>query len=215
MLGIGVASRSAAVVAFGGAMILAIAAGRALALQAVTRLRAAGFEMVWSTPKRVVRAIRVTAIEFDAELRNRGVDDVRGVGLRVIASSMLEVSVVPAVVDLPAQSRLKVRVRVRAKRVGRWGIHGMALEVRGTPGGGEGLYEVPLMFANPFGVEVFPRALKAYMDSPVGGRARRASEQGRPAAIAGEGDELRELRDHLPGDPFKRIAWRSSGQRHH
>jgi uncharacterized protein (DUF58 family) len=89
----------------------------------------------------------------------------------------------------------------------------MALEVRGTPGGGEGLYEVPLMFANPFGVEVFPRPLKAYMDSPAGGRSRRASETGRPAAIAGEGDELRELRDHMPGDPFKRIAWRASARR--
>jgi len=205
--------RSAAVTAFAGAMILAIAIGRAAALATVTRLRTAGFEMVWSTPKRVVRTTRAASVEFDAELRNRGVDDVRGVGLRVIASSMLEVTVAPDVVDLPAESRLKVRVRVRAKRVGRWGVHGMALEVRGTPGGGEGLYEVPLMFANPFGVEVFPRALKAFMDSPIGGRARRASEQGRPSAIAGEGDELRELRDHLPGDPFKRIAWRASARR--
>lgn len=210
---IGVAGRLGAVVAFGGAMLLAVAAGRALALITVTRLRAAGFEMVWSTPKRVVRTTRGGSVEFDAELRNRGVDDVRGVGLRVIASSMLEAIATPDVVDLPGHSRIKVRVRVRAKRVGRWGVHGMALEVRGTPGGGEGLYEVPLMFANPFGVEVFPRALKAYMDSPVGGRARRASETGRPVAMAGEGDELRELRDHMPGDPFKRIAWRASARR--
>jgi uncharacterized protein (DUF58 family) len=213
VLMIGVAARLGAVVAFGGAMILAIAIGRALALVTVTRLRAAGFEMVWSTPKRVVRTTRGGSVEFDAELRNRGVDDVRGVGVRVIASSMLDVMAIPDVVDLPGHSRIKVRVRVRAKRVGRWGVHGMALEVRGTPGGGEGLYEVPLMFANPFGVEVFPRALKAYMDSPIGGRSRRASETGRPAMIAGEGDELRELRDHVPGDPFKRIAWRASARR--
>lgn len=210
---IGIAAHLAAVVAFGGAMILAIAVGRALARVTVTRLRSAGFEMVWSTPKRVVRTNRGGIVEFDAELRNRGIDDVRGVGLRVIASSMLEATSTPDFVDLPGHSRIKVRVRVRAKRVGRWGVHGMALEVRGTPGGGEGLYEVPLMFANPFGVEVFPRALKVYMDTPVGGRARRASETGRPTAIAGEGDELRELRDHVPGDPFKRIAWRASARR--
>ena len=199
VVAIGIAARLAPVVAYGGAIVLAVAVGRALAFVAVSRLRAAGFEMVWNTPKRVVRTTRGGAVEFDAELRNRSTDDVRGVQIRVIASSMLEVSVEPDTVDLPAQSRLQVRVKVRGKRVGRWGVHGMALEVRGTPGGGEGLYEVPLMFANPFGVEVYPRPLVAYVDSPIGGRARRASETGRPAAIAGEGDELRELRDHVPG----------------
>lgn len=194
-------------------MILAVAFGRALALVAVNRLRTAGFEMVWNTSHRVVRTSRAATIEIDAELRNRSTDDVRAVQIRVIASSLLEIGVEQTSVDLPAHSRVRVRVRVRGTRVGRWGVHGMALEVRGTPGGGEGLYEVPLMFANPIGIEVYPRPLTAYAESPIGGRARRASETGRPAAMAGEGDELRELRDHVAGDPFKRIAWRASARR--
>ena len=142
-----------AVVAFGGAMLLAVAAGRALAIGAVTRLRSAGFEMVWSTPKRVARTVRGGTLELEAELRNRGIDDVRGVALRVLASSFVDAEVTPKIVDLPPESRAFVKVTLRAKRVGRWGVHGMALEVRGTELGGEGLYEVPLMFANPFGVE--------------------------------------------------------------
>jgi len=93
------------------------------------------------------------------------------------------------------------------------GVHGVALEVRGTPLGGEGLYEVPLLFANPLGIEALPTHLAALALSARGGRARRASEVGRPAALAGEGDELRELRDHSPGDPFKRIAWKASARR--
>jgi uncharacterized protein (DUF58 family) len=106
-----------------------------------------------------------------------------------------------------------VEVTVRAKRVGRWGLHGLALEIRGTPLGGEGLYEVPLLFANPLGVEVLPPSLLAFLQSPRGGRARRTSNMGRPANVAGSGDELRELRDHVAGDPFKRIAWKASARR--
>jgi uncharacterized protein (DUF58 family) len=49
--------------------------------------------------------------------------------------------------------------------------------------------------------------------APRGGRARRASVVGRPSNVAGEGDELRELREHVPGDPFRRIAWKASARR--
>jgi uncharacterized protein (DUF58 family) len=213
LVALGATARLPPLVAFGGAMILAVAVGRAFALVAVTRLRAAGFEMVWTSAQRVVRAARGGEVELEAELRNRGIDEVRGVAIRPIASSMLEATVTPTIVDLPPGGRVRVDVRIKAKRVGRWGVHGLALEVRGTPAGGEGLYEVPLLFANPFGIEVLPRALHAMITSPRGGRSRRASEMGRAASFAGEGDELRELREHVPGDAFKRIAWKASARR--
>ena len=201
------------VIAFGGGMVLAVAIGRALALVAVTRLRAAGFEMVWGQPSRVARIPRGGEVILEAELRNRGNEEVRGVAIRPIASNMLEVTCVPKVCDLPAGARVRVDVKVRGKRVGRWGVHGIALEVRGTPIGGEGLYEVPLLFANPYGIEVMPRALHAMLHSARGGRSRRASEIGRAANLSGDGDQLRELREHVPGDPFKRIAWKASARR--
>jgi uncharacterized protein (DUF58 family) len=213
MVAVGLAARVAPVVAWGGAIVLAVAIGRAIALATVTRLRSSGFEMVWNASRRVVRLARGGEIVLEAELRNRGVDDARGVALRAVASSMLSVRIEPPVLDLPSGSRVRVDVHVRAKRVGRWGVHGMALEVRGTPAGGEGLYEVPLMFANPFGVEVLPRTLHALIANPRGGRSRRAAEAGRPSSLAGDGDELRELREHVPGDPFKRIAWKASAKR--
>ncbi|MGH7329832.1 MAG: DUF58 domain-containing protein, partial [Polyangiaceae bacterium] len=75
------------------------------------------------------------------------------------------------------------------------------------------LYEVPLMFANPYGIEVLPKALHHYLESPRGGRARRGAEAGKPAPIAGEGDQIREIRDHVTGDPFKRIAWKQTARR--
>ena len=213
MVAVGVAAKVSPAVAFGGAMLLAVTLGRALALSTVTRIRASGFEMVWATSRRVTKLDRNGEVILEAELRNRGFDDARGVSLRPVASSMLDVTITPSVIDLPAASKVKFQMRVRAERVGRWGIHGIALEVRGTPLGGEGLYEVPLMFANPHGVEVMPRPLFVLLHSARGGRARAAAPMGRPAPLAGDSDQLKELREHVPGDPFKRIAWKASARR--
>jgi uncharacterized protein (DUF58 family) len=213
MVAVGIAAKVSAAVAFGGAMLLAVTLGRALALSTVTRIRASGFEMVWGMSRRVTRIDRGGEVVIEAELRNRGFDDARGVSLRPVASSMLDVAIHPAVLDLPAASKVRFQIKVRAKRVGRWGVHGIALEVRGTPLGGEGLYEVPLMFANPHGIEVVPKPLFAMLQSARGGRARVGAPAGRPAPLAGEGETMKELREHAPGDPFKRIAWKASAKR--
>jgi uncharacterized protein (DUF58 family) len=213
LVALGVAARLAPVVGFGGAMLLAVALGRAVALMGVTRLRAAGFEMIWSGSTRVQRVARGATLVLEGELRNRGADAVRAVAVRPLVSSMLDAEVEPKVIDLPAGTGARVDVTVHARRVGRWGVHGLALEVRGTPLGGEGLYEVPLLFTNPLGIEVLPPSFAAFLASPRGGRARRAPELGRSARVAGDGDEMRELRAHVAGDPFKRIAWKASARR--
>jgi uncharacterized protein (DUF58 family) len=213
LVAVGVAAKVSAAVAFGGAMLIAVTLGRALALSTVTRIRASGFEMVWAATKRVTRAYRGQEVVLEAELRNRGFDDARGVSLRAVASSALEVTIHPTTLELPAASKVRFEMRIRPKRIGRWGVHGISLEVRGTPLGGEGLYEVPLMFANPHGVEVVPRPLLALLQTAKGGRSRRVAEAGRPAPLAGEGEQLKELREHVPGDAFKRIAWKASARR--
>lgn len=212
-MAVGVAAREAALCAFGGAMVLAVALGRVLAHATVARIRSSGFEMVWTTTRRVTRTARGGEVVLEAELRNRGTDDARAVNLRAIASSMLDVEVDPKDIELPAGSRVRLDVHIKTKRVGRWGVHGVALEVRGTPAGGEGLYEVPLLFANPHGIEVLPPRLFSAIESPRGGRSRSMSVRGSAGNGRGEGDELRELRDHVPGDPFKRIAWKASARR--
>jgi uncharacterized protein (DUF58 family) len=210
---LGAAARLAPVVAFGGAMLLAVAFGRSLARMNIARLRAAGFEMVWAEAQRVHRIARGGSVVLRGELRNRSDEPVRAAGLRAIVSSMLEATVEADVAYLAPHTRTFVRVRVHGKRVGRWGIHGLALEVRGLPFGAEGLYEVPLLFANPLGIEVLPDALAPAATSRRGTRARRLAEVGRKGALRGAGDELRELREHAPGDPFKRIAWKASARR--
>jgi uncharacterized protein (DUF58 family) len=102
-----------------------------------------------------------------------------------------------------------VKVRVRAPRVGQHGVHGLALEVHGA----SGLFEVPLTFANPYGIEVLPRPFATYLMQPRGGRSHLVAASGRPGRQRGEGSDLRELREHQPGDPFRRIAWKASARR--
>ncbi|HEX3772021.1 MAG TPA: DUF58 domain-containing protein [Polyangiaceae bacterium] len=213
LVALGCAARLPPVVGFGGAMLLAVALGRAFALLSVTRLRAAGFEMVWTGPTRVRRAARGHTIVVEGELRNRGDAPVRAVGLRPLVSSMLEATIEPDSLDLPSGGRARIDVTVRPRRIGRWGVHGIALEVRGASFGGEALYEVPLLFANPLGVEVLPTALAGVAGRGRGARSRREADEGSRAMVAGDHDELRELRDHVPGDPLKRIAWKASARR--
>jgi uncharacterized protein (DUF58 family) len=209
MVAVGVAAREPAIVGWGGAVLLGMAIARAVTLISVTRIRAAGFEMLWSGPRRVVRTVRGSVVEIEAEVRNRDSLAARYVKLRAVASSQLEVRIEPPAGEVAASGRLKVKVRIRAPRVGQHGVHGLALEVHGA----SGLFEVPLTFANPYGIEVMPRPFATYLMAARGGRSHLVASSGRPGRTHGEGSDLRELREHQPGDPFRRIAWKASARR--
>jgi uncharacterized protein (DUF58 family) len=205
----GLVTAQPAVVAWGAALLVGVSVARAATLVSVARIRAAGFEMLWSSPQRSLILGRGEAVELQAEVRNRDTLAARYVGLRVIASSQLDVQIEPAEGEVPASGKLMATVRVRGPRVGKHGIFGLALEVRGAPG----LFEVPLTFANPFGLDVRPASYPSALRSPRGGRTRLASDGGATGRSAGEGSDLREVREYIPGDPFKRIAWKASGRR--
>ncbi|MFO0663621.1 MAG: DUF58 domain-containing protein [Polyangiaceae bacterium] len=217
MVILGVVLKSTPMIGFGGAMIIAVALGRALAEATVNQLRRAGFEMIWRDKSgargMVTEVSRNHPCELFIELRNRSDADVRGVTLRPLASPLLEVELSPQEIDLPAQASAEIRVVVRGRRVGRHGLHGLSIVARGIPIGGDALYEAPLMFANPRGVVVLPTPTRALASSARGGRQRAGSVHSFTSQRRGEGDELRELRDHVPGDPFKRIAWKASARR--
>ncbi len=205
----GLVMQAPMVVGWGGAVLVALALARAATLLSIARIRAAGFEMLWSTSRKLSRTTRGAVLELEAEVRNRDTLSARYVRLRAVASSSLRITIEPAAGEVVANSRLRVKVRVQALRVGQHGIHGLALEVHGAPG----LFEVPLTFANPIGVEVLPRAYSAWMTQPRGGRSRLVASAGRAGRARGEGNELRELRELVPGDSFRRIAWKASARR--
>ena len=209
MVGLGVVMTEPAVVAWGGAVLVGLAVARAVTLLGVARVRAAGFEMLWCETGRARRALRGETVELSAEVRNRDTRAARYVSLRAVASPDLHVEITPSSGEVPAGGRLGVTVRVRAVRVGRHGLYGLSLEVRGSPG----LFEIPLTFANPFGIEVMPATHGVVLRTARGGRSRTLTEAGRPGPFSGDGYELREIREHRAGDPLKRVAWKASARR--
>lgn len=209
VMGVGLVLGEGAVVAWGGAIVLGLGIARLATQIDVAFVRAAGFEMAWHGEARRVRLARGETIELKAELRNRDQRAARFSGLRALASPELSITLDPPSGEVPGGGRMSVDLKVTARRVGRHALHGLSLELEGAPG----LFEVPLTFSNPFGVEVLPGPARQLLRSARGGRSRRTAVQGRPGRFAGDGDSLRELREHVPGDPFRRIAWKASARR--
>lgn len=205
----GLVLQSGPVVAWGGALVLGLGVARALTRLGVSRVRAAGLEMLWRGDARKLTVARGSELVLHAELRNRYSAPVRFRGLRAVSAPELQVQVSPEADEVPPSTRLLVTLVVRGLRVGRHGIHGLSLEVESGPS----LFEVPLTFANPFGIEVLPAPYAVLVRGGRGGRSRQQADEGRPGRLRGEGGELRELREHHPGDPFRRIAWKASARR--
>jgi uncharacterized protein (DUF58 family) len=205
----GLLMQSGPVVAWAGSLLVGLALARAVTEFSVNRIRNAGFEMLWRGEARSARTSRGELLEIEAEVRNRDSRAARFVGLRAVFAPELEIEIVPSQGEVPAGGRLRVVLRVSGRRVGRFGIHGLSLEVQGNPG----LYEVPLTFANPFGVEVMPHAYQAFAHQARGGRSHRSADRGRPGPTAGDGEQLRELREHRAGDALRRVAWKASAKR--
>ena len=143
---LGVVARTPAMLGWGASIVVAVAIARAATVASIARIRAAGFEMLWTGSKRVARSIRGGLVEIEAEIRNRDTRSASFVRLRAIASPALQVTVSPNEGEVPRGSSLKVRIVAETPRVGHHGIHGLALEVRGSPG----LFDVPLSFSNPY-----------------------------------------------------------------
>lgn len=209
IVALGIVTNQAAILAWGGAMLVGLQLARAVTLLSVTQIRLAGFEMLWREEQRVTRVARGETMVLRAEVRNRDERAARYVHLRTVCSPHLEVTLDPDFGEVPAGGRLAVSVQVRGKRVGRHGIFGLSLEVQGGPG----LYEVPLTFSNPLGIEVLPNAYHTLMRSARGGRSRYRSDVGHPNRRTRGGADFRELRDYQSGDPFKQIAWKASARR--
>ena len=193
----------------GGALLAAVAWGRASTRGDIARARRAGFEMVWREQSRRARLAVGSTRTFVAELRNRSDRVVHVDGLRAVASEGLRAEVRPKELDVLPGGFARIEVDVTGRRVGRRGVHGLALGA----GGVGAAFEVPLTFANVLGIEVVPRAVASGLAPPRGGRMRADPAVGRSRNRKGEGTELRELRELVPGDSFRKIAWKASARR--
>lgn len=116
----------------------------------------------------------------------------------------------PGPIRLDGRARTEFVLRLTAPAAGRVVLHGLAIRVRGPLG----LFDTPLYFPNPLVVKVLPRAAAGRTRAAATLRHPSISRAGRTMVRhRGGGTELHELRELVPGDPFKSIAWKASARR--
>ncbi|MBI5479844.1 MAG: DUF58 domain-containing protein [Deltaproteobacteria bacterium] len=142
-------------------------------------------------------------------LRNRSPRAFGDATLTPIASPALGLAG-PLRARVPRLSAIELGTEVTAHAAGTWHLHGAQLAL----GDRFGLFVIHAYFPNPLGCKVFPRlsatsALPALTRRTAALHERAGQHRLR---LRGLGGELREIRDHAHGDPFKQIAWKATAR---
>ncbi|HEY4243633.1 MAG TPA: DUF58 domain-containing protein [Kofleriaceae bacterium] len=141
--------------------------------------------------------------------RNHGSRKLRVLSTSILGGSGLVIDDRPAATVKRGQ-QVEVTTSVRPIAAGYQVLHGAALAF----GDALGLFDIEAFFPNPIAIKVFPRtvALRGAPVRAVGGALHEqiGFHHVRRRGLSGE---LRELRDHTHGDPFKFIAWKATARR--
>ncbi|MBA2538677.1 MAG: DUF58 domain-containing protein [Deltaproteobacteria bacterium] len=141
--------------------------------------------------------------------RNHGSRKLRILYTSILGASGLEINERPSATVKRGQ-QVEVTTTVKPLAAGYQVLHGAAL----TFGDALGLFDIEAYFPNPIAVKVFPRtmALRGQPVRAIGG-ALHESMGMHHVRRRGLSGELRELREHSHGDPFKFIAWKATARR--
>jgi uncharacterized protein (DUF58 family) len=141
--------------------------------------------------------------------RNHGSRRLRVLSTNILGASALGIEERPSATVHRGQ-QVEVTTTVKPLTAGYHVLHGAAL----TFGDALGLFDIEAFFPNPIAVKVFPRtmALRGQVARVVGGALHEqvGLHHVRRRGLSGE---LRELREHTHGDPFKFIAWKATAKR--
>ena len=141
--------------------------------------------------------------------RNHGSRKLRILSTNILAASGLQLEEKPSA-TVKRGMQVEVTTTVKPLAAGYQVLHGAAL----TFGDALGLFDIEAFFPNPIAVKVFPRtvALRGTPVRAVGGALHEqvGLHHVRRRGLSGE---LRELREHSHGDPFKMIAWKATARR--
>jgi uncharacterized protein (DUF58 family) len=105
-------------------------------------------------------------------------------------------------------SEVRLDAHVVPRAAGTHLLHGATLDVFDPLG----LFRVQAYFPTPLRIAVLPRAMALAPPTLSGAVLAQERAGRRLAKRAGMGDELREIREHAHGDPWKRIAWAATAR---
>jgi uncharacterized protein (DUF58 family) len=149
------------------------------------------------------------AFQLHLAFRNHGSRKLRILSTGILSGSGLAIEERPSATVRRGQ-QVEVTTTVRPFAAGYHVLHGAAL----TFGDALGLFDIEAYFPNPIAVKVFPRTM-ALRGQPIRALGGALHEQVGMHHVRRRGlsGELRELREHSHGDPFKFIAWKATARR--
>jgi uncharacterized protein (DUF58 family) len=207
---LGALLRSSGILACGSALVLSVMVARFIAFLAVAEIRQAGFEMVWHARGTYSVVTIGEQHEVSLTIRNRSQQTITLRELKLLGSGSLAATLandLQSVVVAP-DSEISILCTLQPKRIGTFSLAGLSLRAHGVAMRGHCAYQIPLVFFSQHGVLVTPAHERRRRFDPE----RTASPSGKGHKRSG-GDDFRELRDYVPGDARKNIAWRSSARR--
>lgn len=141
--------------------------------------------------------------------RNHGSRKLRILSTHVLTGTGIAIEERPSA-TVKRGMQVEVTTGVKPLAAGYHVLHGAALRF----GDALALFEIEAYFPNPIAVKVFPRTI-ALRGQPVRALGGALHEQIGMHHVRRRGlsGELRELREHSHGDPFKFIAWKATARR--
>ena len=141
--------------------------------------------------------------------RNHGSRKLRILSTNILAASGLAIDEHPSATVKRGQ-QVEVVTTIKPLAAGYQVLHGASLRF----GDALSLFDIEAYFPNPIAVKVFPRTvgMRGQAVRSVGGALHEqvGLHHVRRRGLSGE---LRELREHSHGDPFKFIAWKATARR--
>src|SRR5262249_29343180 len=141
--------------------------------------------------------------------RNHGSRKLRILSTKILAASGLAIDERP-IATVRRGQQVEVTTTIKPLAAGYQVLHGAALRF----GDALALFDIEAFFPNPIAVKVFPRTigLRGQPVRAVGGALHEqvGLHHVRRRGLSGE---LREIREHTHGDPFKFIAWKATARR--
>lgn len=200
-------------VALGGVIVCALLTAYLWFFPTAILLRRRKIELSWWVPPGDQAGGALSCerpFDLHVALRNHGGRALRVLNVTIVGHSSLEL---PTHLEalVPAGTQVEVVGDARAHSAGYHVLHGAVMVF----GDILGLFDLRAYFPNPIAIKVFPRQAGLRGSAamrPKGGalHERVGLHHVRRRGLAGE---LREIREHSHGDPFKFIAWKATARR--
>ena len=211
LLGFGLLADSPTLIFLATCAAAPLVADAVLGAAGPARFREGNLRLGWGPADRHVRPVAGRPIDLDLAIRNPSalrlpVDRADVFSGSRVAPDRRSLRLPP----IPAGRELRHRIRVVPLAPGTLVLHGVLLWIS-TP---LGLFRHRLYFPTPLRLKVLPRELAARVPPPGRGRSevRGPLPRIRAPTVAGDDADLRDIREHRFGDPFRRIAWRPSAR---